>query len=202
MSDSSPGHIVTELLDRARNGDENAFSQLVAEIYQELRNIARNQRRRLSASDTMNTTAIVHEAYAKMAGSAKQANGVAIVDRGHFFRVASRVMRDVIVDYARAQSAKKRGGPNRAISLDKIGTIARGENQVDLAEVLTIHQALTSLEQVDPDAAQVAELRYFAGLTMEQTAETIQVSESTVKRRWAAAKLWLYRHLEDSRPQA
>ncbi len=187
---------VTELLDLAREGDSRAFSTLVEQIYGELRAIARGQRRRLGASETINTTAVVHEAYAKMASQAKRQSSKPFADRGHFFRIASRVMRDVIVDYAKAQSAQKRGGRDKAVSLDLVGPQARIE-ALDPAEILTVHTALDKLEKIDEQAARVAELRYFAGLTTDQTAEALDLSPATVKRRWTVARAWLYQQLSE-----
>ena len=185
------------LLDRAREGDQDAFGELVGRIYDELRQIARRQRQRLGAGDTINTTAVVHEAYAKLAGAADRTNGLSFADRGHFFRVASRVMRDVIVDYARAQSAQKRGGRQRAIPLDGVGHLVGTEAVLDPAEVLSVHEALGRLEKIDEEAARVAELRYFAGLTSEQAGEALGLSTATVKRRWTVARAWLYQQLSD-----
>ncbi len=186
---------VTLLLDRARGGDDNAFGELVGRIYGELRQIARGQRRRLGAGDTINTTAVVHEAYAKMAGAASRNDGLKFADRGHFYRVVSRVMRDVIVDYARSQSAQKRGGSLRPVSLERAENAVGNATQLDPLEVLTVHEALGRLEQFDEEAARVAELRYFAGLTTEQTGEALGLSPATIKRRWTVARAWLYQQL-------
>lgn len=190
---------VTVLLDRARAGDADAFDRLVGQLYGELRAMARAQRRRLGAADTVNTTAVVHEAYAKLGGRGD--GGPAYADRAHFFRVAARAMRDVIVDYARAQRTDKRGGPGRDLTLDAAGPLA-GPGVVDPAEVLSLDAALADLERLDPEAARIAELRYFAGLTVEETAEALDLSPATVKRRWAVARAWLYRRLSDSGPEA
>ena len=186
---------VTALLDRARAGDADAFDRLVGELYGELRAIAHAQRRRLGASDTVNTTAVVHEAYAKLDGRAGGA-GRAFADRAHFFRVAARAMRDVIVDYARAQTAAKRGGSGRPVALDAAGPLA-APGALDPGEVLTLDAALGDLERLDPDCARIAELRYFAGLTVEETAEALDLSPATVKRRWAVTRAWLYRRLTE-----
>ena len=188
---------VTALLGKARQGDAEAFSTLVEQIYDELRVIARSQRRRLGAADTMNTTAIVHEAYAKMAGAAQHPERPSFVDRGHFFRVASRVMRDVIVDYAKAQSAQKRGGQTRPLSIEDIAPGRIASRNVDPGEVLSVHAALTALMSLNEEAASVAELRYFAGLTTEETAEALGLSSATVKRRWTVARAWLYQTLSE-----
>ena len=190
---------VTVLLDRVRAGDAAAFDRLVGQLYGELRVIAHAQRRRLGAAETVNTTAVVHEAYAKLGGAAN--GGADFADRTHFLRVAARAMRDVIVDYARAQHADKRGGVARALSLDSDGLDAAGPvatgDAFDPAEVLSVDGALADLERLDPEAARVVELRYFAGLSVDETAEALGLSPSTVKRRWAVARAWLYRRLAD-----
>ena len=195
-----PSSDVTLLLDRARAGDTDAFGRLVGELYDELRHMAHAQRRRLGAADTVNTTAVVHEAYAKLADRADRTDGLAFMDRSHFFRVAARSMRDVIVDYARAQQTAKRGGPGRPASLDAVGPVADRSGGVDPAEVLSIDHALGALERLDAEAARVAELRYFGGLTTEETAEALALSPATVKRRWTVARAWLYRQLTDEAP--
>ena len=184
---------VTEILDRARDGDDAAFGDLVGRLYAELRAVARSQRRRLSASDTVNTTAVVHEAYARLDGGA---GPPAFTDRAHFFRVAAAAMRGVIVDHARAQSRAKRGGPGRAASLSAVGPVADAGG-MDPAEALAVDRALAALAALDAEAARVVELRYFAGLSVEETAEALALSPSTVKRRWAVARGWLYRRLSD-----
>lgn len=165
------------------------------QLYHELRHLARSQRRRLGAADTMNTTAVVHEAYAKLAGAAARPNGLAFADRAHFYRVASRVMRDVIVDYARAQARQKRGGSRRPVPLDPTLPLAAPDHGLDPAEILTVHTALEQLQRLDPESAQVVELRYFAGLTIDQAAEALALSPATVKRRWVVARAWLYQQI-------
>ncbi len=190
-----PDPAVTVLLDRARTGDAEALGRLVGQLYGELRAIAHAQRRRLGAADTVNTTAVVHEAYAKLDGHAG-GDGQAFADRTHFFRVAARAMRDVIVDYARAQRTAKRGGDGRPVSLDQLGTVAEVA-ALDPAEVLSLDAALRDLERVDAEGARVAELRYFGGLSVEETAEALDLSPATVKRRWAMARAWLYRRRHD-----
>ena len=188
---------ITTLIDRTRGGDGVAFSRLVEQIYDELRAIARGHRRRLGASDTINTTAVVHEAYEKMAGAVGRARVTQFVDRGHFYRVASRVMRDIIVDYARGQSAEKRGGPGKPVSLQEVDSTPISAHTLDAAEVLSVHALLEQLETMDEEAARVTELRYFAGLTTDQAAEALGISPATVKRRWTIARAWLYHKLTD-----
>ena len=167
-------------------------AELAAVVYDELRTLARSQRRRHGASDTINTTAVVHEAYAKLGG---RASAPAFADRAHFFRVAARAMRDVIVDYARAQRRAKRGGGERSLRLLDADRDAFAVGALDTAEVLGLHGALGRLERLDAEAARVAELRYFAGLTVEETAEALALSPATVKRRWTVARAWLFRQL-------
>jgi RNA polymerase sigma factor (TIGR02999 family) len=192
-----PQAAVTTLLERARAGDADAFRQLVGQLYGELRTLARAQRRRLGAGDTVNTTAVVHEAYAKLERREDGA-GPVFADRAHFLRVASRVMRDVIVDYARAQRAAKRGGPGGHLSLEDAGPLAA--DGVDPDEVLSLDAAVADLHRLDEGSARVAELRYFGGLSIEETAEALDLSTATVQRRWTVARAWLYRRLVDESP--
>jgi RNA polymerase sigma factor (TIGR02999 family) len=161
------------------------------QLYGELRSVARSQRRRLGALDTVNTTAVVHEAYAKL--SDREAP-LAVTDRAHFFRIVARAMRDVIVDYARAQHREKRGGADRPATLDESRALPAAED-LDAAEVLALDDALTRLAVLDAEVARVVELRYFAGLTIDETAEALDLSPATVKRRWGVARAWLYGEL-------
>ncbi len=194
MSDSPD---VTTLLDRAREGDAAALDRLVPLVYDQLRALARGQRRRVGAAATVNTTALVHEAYAKLAGRA--AGPAHFADRRHYFRVAARAMRDVLVDYARAQGAQKRGGPlpDRSLSDPALASALRALPPLDIAETLDLDAALTRLEALDAEQARLVELRYFAGLTNEEAAEVLEMSPATAKRRWAVARAWLYRELSE-----
>ena len=185
---------IPTLLGRVREGDGVALDAVVGELYDELRAAARRQRRG-GAPETLNTTALVHEAYARIAGGAD--GGVTFHDREHVVRLAARAMRSVIIDYARAQSAQKRGGAGRP---DGLGTLAaRGREPaappLDLDTALSVDAALGRLHQIDAEAAGVAELRYFGGLTNEETAEALDLSLATVKRRWASGRAWLAREL-------
>ncbi len=183
------------LLRRAKQGDALAFRELMTHLYEELLIIARNQRKKLGASDTLNTTAIVHEVYEKMSGAQKKPNGVSFKDRGHFFNVASKVMRDIIVDYARTKNAKKRGGNNKPVSIDGINHAA--PQALDPSEVLNVHILLEELALKDPEAAKIVELRYFAGLTIDQVAEALASSPATIKRKWVVARAWLHKKLPE-----
>lgn len=178
------------LLTRARAGDADALDELVGRLYGELRYIAQAQRRRLGASETLNTTAVVHEVYAKLDGRTHEYDNA-----DHFLRIAARAMRDVIVDYARARQAGKRGGADRPLALHQLETQAAAH--IHPAEVLSVDAALATLERIDTLAAQVTELRYFAGLTISETADVLDLSPMTVKRRWALARAWLYDWLQE-----
>ena len=185
---------VTTLLHRARDGDADALDRLVPLVYDQLRALARAQRRRAGAAETVNTTAVVHEAYAKLAG-----RDAGYADRQHFMRIAARAMRDVLVDYARAQAAQKRGGPlpDRSLSDPESGLadVLAALPPIDVAETLDLDAALDRLEALDPELAQLVELRYFAGLPIPEAAEALEISPATAKRRWAVARAWLYREL-------
>ena len=186
---------LAERLEALRRGDPVALSALAGALYDELRLIARGQRRRLRASDTLHTTALVHEAYAKLS---RRSEPLELVDRGHFFRVASRVMRDVLVDYARARATAKRGSGRASVPLGPDATIdAAAAVTVDLDTVLSVHDALGRLESFDREAARVVELRYFGGLDNAQVGEALACSTATVKRRWTCARAWLRRELAE-----
>lgn len=174
------------LLDRARAGDADARDRFVGLLYGELRRLAHGQRRRAGAGETVNTTALMHEAFEKLAGQS-----VVWADRSQTLRFAARAMRDVLVDYARAQSAAKRGGPGRPLSLDGFEE-AVGAPAVRIDEVLTLDHALDRLAALHPEAARVVELRYFAGLTAGEAADVLGVSEKTIQRRWIVARAWLH----------
>lgn len=185
-----PSETVPDLLARVRAGDGRALDALLPLLYDELHALAHWQRARHRAYDTLNTTALVHEAYARLAAR----DALAPEDRAHLLGLVARAMRDVLVEYAREQRAAKRGGgtPNLRLELaEALGTL--GEAQAD--EIVGVHESLRRLERVDPRAGQVVELRYFAGFTIPETADLLGVSEATVRRDWAAARAWLYRDL-------
>lgn len=182
---------VTLLLEQARAGDAAVLDDLLPLIYDELHRLARAQRRRLRPHETLNTTAIVHEAYLKLAGR----DAASYQNRLHFFRVAARAMRDIVVDYARRKQAAKRGGDTPDLSLDDVPPLP----DIDAKEVLALHDALERLELMDARQARVVELRYFVGLTIAETAEVLDISPASVKRDWATARSWLFREIADSR---
>ena len=197
----APPPDVTVLLHRAQSGDESAFRRVVGQLYDELRAVARSQRRRLGASETVNTTAVVHEAYAKLAGRDGEPD---FVDRQHFLRVASRAMRDVIVDSARAQRAEKRGGGETPLRIHQTGVFPGGlaaqSTAINPDEVLALDRALRKLDTLDAEQARLVELRYFSGLTLPEVADALDISLATAKRRWTVARAWLYRELSADAP--
>lgn len=173
---------VTALLRAAGSGDQKAFDRLYVLAYEELRRLAHNVRLGRGA-ETINTTALVHEAYLKLAASRKPA----WVDRVHFLRIAARAMRQVLIDAAQRRTAQKRGGRAVPIQFDE----RVHSSLVDPESLLALNDALKQLEAVDERQAQVVECRFFAGLTIEETALALGVSDSSVKRDWRTARAWL-----------
>jgi RNA polymerase sigma factor (TIGR02999 family) len=176
---------VTRLLVAWRGGDADALQRLIPLIYGELHRLAEIHLRRERAGHTLQPTAVIHEAYLRLVDG-----NVAWQDRTHFFSVAARTMRRILVDHARGREARKRGGGNqRALLVTAAVTEPRGVDLLDLDE------ALTKLAGVDPDRARVVELRYFGGLTIAETAEALGQSAATVKRDWNFARAFLHREL-------
>lgn len=171
-----------ELLGGARAGDAAAVDRLFALAYDELRAVARRARRR-GAGDTMDTTALLHEAYVRLGGG----RPLPATDRAHFLAIAARAMRQVLVDAARRRAAEKRGGGAALLTFDDQGV----EHALHPADYLALEEALTELEAVDPRRARVVECRYLAGMSVEETAEALGVSPPTVKRDWRVARAWL-----------
>jgi RNA polymerase sigma factor (TIGR02999 family) len=174
---------ITGLLVAWRAGDEAAFDRLFPLVYDELRRIAHRQLGRERSDHTLGTTALVHEAYLKLVDQTR----ARLTDRAHFFAVAARAMRRILVDYARRHRALKRGGPAGPISLDN-STILADERADTL---VALDEALTRLAEVDTRVSQVVECRFFGGLTEEETAEALAVNARTVRRDWVKAKGWL-----------
>ncbi|MEM1128216.1 MAG: ECF-type sigma factor, partial [Bacteroidota bacterium] len=180
-------HDVTQLLVDISEGREQAYEKLLPLIYDELRRLAHFQRGRLRQQDTLNTTALVHEAYLKLADRTHPA----WQDSTHFFRIASRAMRDITVDYARHKRAAKRGGEHDDLPLDQAFNLSEEKAQ----EVLDLHEALEQLEATDPQLSQIVEMRYFVGFTIAETADALGSSPATIKRAWATARAWLHREM-------
>lgn len=187
------GPEITQLLKAWRAGDQTALERLTPLVYDRLRRLASHYVRRERAGQTLQRTALVHEAYVRLIEGA----AIEWQDRGHFFAIAAQVMRRILVDAARARGAEKRGGQlERAIAASggDFDTIAAPGSDRVLA-LCALDDALTSLAGLDPRRAQVVELRFFGGLTVEETAEVLQVSAQTVMRDWKTARTWLAREL-------
>jgi RNA polymerase sigma factor (TIGR02999 family) len=177
------GTPVTELLKAWGGGDEAALNELVPLVESELRRLARGYMARERAGHTLQTTALVNEAYLRLV----DAQAVRWNDRAHFFGIAARLMRRVLVDHARQRAFQKRGGGMQAVSLDDAIFVSRAPD----VELFDLDRALGALAAVDDRKARVVEMRYFGGMTVEETAAALAVSTETVKRDWRLAKLWL-----------
>ena len=193
----SPSHDITEALGALRDGDEAAADRLARSVYDELARLAHAQRRRERPDHTLDTSALVHEAYVKLLGP----SGGDFNNRAHFFAAAARAMRQVLVDYARARNSLKRGEGQRAVSLETENEAAQPLVNAalltddEVTEVLDLDDALARLADLDARQARVVECRYFGGLSVEETAEALDLSTATVKRDWRAARAWLYAEL-------
>jgi RNA polymerase sigma factor (TIGR02999 family) len=181
---------ITEALADLRRGDRSAMDRLFPLVYEELQRRAHQQLGRHRRSATLSTTGLVHETYVKLV----EGRGAAWEDRNHFFAVASRAMRSVVVDYARRRGAQKRGGAAQRVDLDE-GAL---RVEQDAAEILAIHEALDRLGGLDAHLAETVELRFFGGLSVEETAQVQGRAERTVKRDWAKARTLLYRLLREA----
>jgi len=184
-------HDITEFLHSWREGDEAALEKLTPLVYRELHRLAAHYMRREKVEHTLQATALVNEAYVRLIDW----KNVQWQNRGHFFGVAAQVMRRILVDYARSRCYDKRGGGARPMTLDEAPPVTDDK----LAVLLEIDQALDRLAALDARRAQVVELRYFAGLSVEETAEALKVSPITVIRNWNFAKAWLLRELSKSK---
>lgn len=179
---------VTELLVRWRAGDSAALEELMPLVYDELHRLAHRYMRRERPGQTLQTTALVNEAYLRLVGSSR----VEWQDRAHFFAIAAQIMRHLLVDRARTRRYSKRGGGAHQVTLDEIAIISREQD----ADLMALDEALARLVYVDERKSKIVELRYFGGLSAEETAEVLGVSAITVKREWLKAKAWLYRELK------
>ncbi len=183
---------ITRLLVAAREGDGSAMERLVALVYDELRAMARRQLRRRRPGQTISTTALVHEAYLRLVDQ----DDARFQNRSHFLAVAALAMRHVLVDAARRHAAKKRGGEQARITFDELRSGGMASSVEERAvEILAIDRALASLETVDERLSRLVELRFFGGLTEEETAEALGTSERTVRRDWRKARAFLFQAL-------
>ena len=179
---------VTQLLRDWRQGNRAAFDQLIPLVYDELRRLAKRHLQRQSPGHTLQTTSLVHEAYLRLIDQ----QNIEWQNRAHFFAVAARAMRFLLVDHARARQYAKRGGGARQVTLDEVAVVSPERND----DLLALDEALSRLAALDPRKSQIVELRYFGGLSAEEAAEALGVSEITVKREWLKARAWLYRELQ------
>jgi RNA polymerase sigma factor (TIGR02999 family) len=178
---------ITQLLIDWSHGDEQALDQLTPLVYDELRKMARTYLRRERSDHTLQATALVHEAYLRLIDQ----HSVSWQNRAHFFGIASQMMRRILVNHAQARAAEKRGGGAEKLSLDEAVSFPN-QREIDL---IALDEALKELERLDPQQTRIVELRFFGGLSIEDTAEALRISPATVKRDWSTARLWLRRQL-------
>jgi RNA polymerase sigma factor (TIGR02999 family) len=190
MSPNQPNHDVTGLLQRWQAGDAYALERLLPLVYDELRRVARARLRQEQPGHTLQATALVHEAYLRLVGSRSPAPQ----NRTHLFAVAARLMREILVDHARRKAARKRGGAVTLIELDE--SVAAPE--IGTLDLLALDEALTELHALDQRLCRVVELKFFAGLNIDETAQALRVSTATVERDWTVAKAWLHQRLSES----
>jgi RNA polymerase sigma factor (TIGR02999 family) len=179
---------VTELLVRWRSGDPDALRSLMPLVYDEMRRLAHRYLRRERPGHTLQSTALVHEAFVRLTGNAPPQ----WEDRAHFFGIAAHLMRQILVEYARSRNAGKRGGAVLKLAIDSAN---EPSDRLDL-DIVALDDALRDLARIDPQQSRVVELRFFSGLSIEDTAQALEISESTVKRDWNTARVWLYRELD------
>lgn len=177
---------VSALLIQWQDGDESALQKLLPLVYDELRRLARHYLQSERQGHTLQSTALVHEAYLRLVGQQQ----LRIESRAHFFGIAARLMRQILVDHARKHGAAKRGGGCR-ITLDESAMPPRKQD----LDLVALNDALDELSRLDEQQARIVELRYFAGLSIQDTSHVLNISPATVKRNWANARLWLHREL-------
>jgi RNA polymerase sigma-70 factor (ECF subfamily) len=176
---------ITQLLIEWRDGDETALNRLVPLVYEELRRLAHHYMRRERPGHTLQTTALVNEVYLRLVDH----KGMRWQNRAHFYAVAAQAMRRILVDHARSRNYLKRGGNVKMIRLEEAATVV----QKQAADLVALDDALSELAAIDPRKSQIVEMRYFGGMSVEETAEVLGVSPVTVMRDWSTAKAWLLR---------
>jgi RNA polymerase sigma factor (TIGR02999 family) len=181
---------VTDLLTRWSDGDHAALAELTPLVYEELRRLAHRQMGAERPDHTLQTTALVNEAYLLLADQSNPH----WQNRAHFFAVAARAMRQILVSYARSNRAQKRGGGAATIELDEAAILSPEQSR----EIIDLHEALEKLGTLDPRKAQVVELKFFGGLNYDEIAEVLKIARVTARRDWEFAKLWLYTELHDT----
>jgi RNA polymerase sigma factor (TIGR02999 family) len=180
-------HEVTQLLLAWSDGDHTALDKLTPLVYEELRRMAHRYMSHERPGHTLQTTALVNEAYLRLVNR----EAVQWQNRAHFFGIAAQVMRHILVDHARSHAYKKRGGGTQTISLDEAMVVSQDR----AAEVVALDDVLKELANIDPQQSRIVELRFFGGLTIEETAVVLGLSPATIKREWSTAKAWLYHEL-------
>jgi RNA polymerase sigma factor (TIGR02999 family) len=186
---SSSSQPVTELLARWKSGDVSARDALVPLVYDELRRIARRCLSGQSSSNTLQPTALVHEAYLRLA----RRDSIDWQGRAHFFALSAQMMRQILVDHARMQAAAKRGSNAVTVVVDEASAVSKVRN----LDLIALDDAMQRLAALDPRQCQIVELRFFGGLSIEETAQTVNISPATTKREWATARLWLHRAMSN-----
>src|SRR5688572_4301168 len=181
---------ITELLVSWSNGSPTAFEDLVTLIYPELRRLARRHMRQEDPAHTLQTSALINEAYLRLVNQ----RDVAWQDRAHFFAVAAQVMRRILIDHARRHQASKRGAGAQTVALDDMEVVSRER----AAEFVALDEALVKLTGIDERKSRIVELRFFGGLTVEEVADVLKLSPITIKREWRSARAWLQRELSNS----
>lgn len=181
---------ITQLLQELRNGERQTLDEILPLVYDELRRLAKSYLSRERDNHTLQPTALVHEAYLRLIGQKE----IEWQNRAHFFGVSARLMREILIEYARGRNRQKRGGENKTqIALDEnISFISQNE-----LDVIAVDDALTKLEKLDERQARIVEMKFFGGLTVEEIGEVLSISPATVKREWSSAKLLLYKMLNN-----
>lgn len=181
---------ITQFLDEIKNGKKESINEFLPLVYEELRRLAKSHLSRERENHTLQPTALVHEAYLRLIGQTK----VEWQNRAHFFGIAARLMREILIEYARGRNSQKRGGEFKTqIALDEAVSFSK-QNQLD---VVAVDDALSKLEKLDERQAKIVEMKFFGGMTVEEIGEVLDISPATVKREWSSAKLLLYKMLDD-----
>ena len=178
---------ITQLLAEWREGNQSALDELYPLVYDELHRLARRYMSRERKGHTLQTTALINEAYVRLVGQ----KNVVWANRSHFFAISAQIMRRILIDHARRHAYAKRGGGAQQVSLDEAATVTPDQS----GELIRLDEALKSLAEIDPRRSQVVELKFFGGLSIEETAEVLKISPTTVERDWTIAKAWLHKSL-------
>ena len=189
QEDSTANETVNRLLGKAASGDAKAANDLLPLVYDQLRRLAEHRMLQENTGHTLQATALVHEAYMRLVGP----RDVPWKNEAHFYQAAAEAIRRILVDHARAKGRQKRGGDGKKIPLN-VADLAATENS---DQILALDEALCRLERQEPEAATIVRLRFYAGLSIDQTAKTLELSPRTVDRRWKFARAWLYRELDN-----